>query len=249
MGTPERLKVFIGFDPREMAATVVADHSLKRHCPTADSNYVSILNLKHRGWYTRPTVVKPDGSLWDTLSEAPMSTEHAIARFFVPMLCEYEGWALFVDGDVLFRESIDRLFALRDPSKAVQVVQHPPLPAGGTKKDGAVQQPYPRKNWSSVMLFNCAHPGNRLLGLGILNAWPGRDLHAFNWLVGSDVGALPATWNHLVNVSAPMEDPALVHFTLGIPTLPGHDRDPFADEWFDVARMAGYGFERTRESA
>jgi hypothetical protein len=230
MGTPERLKVFIGFDPREMAATVVADHSLKRHCPTADSNYVSILNLKHRGWYTRPTVVKPDGSLWDTLSEAPMSTEHAIARFFVPMLCEYEGWALFVDGDVLFRESIARLFALRDPSKAVQVVQHPPLPAGGTKKDGAVQQPYPRKNWSSVMLFNNARC--RTLTLDYVNSASGLDLHRFRWLESEDlIGEIPHRWNHLVGYDAPEAAVGNAHFTVGGPYFREWRDCEYADEW------------------
>jgi hypothetical protein len=239
------MRVFIGWDPHEMAASVVADYSLKAHARGSypESRRLTLLELRHRQLYTRPTILWPDGkTLWDEISDAPMSTEHAISRFFIPLLCGYQGWALFVDGDVLFRQDVAALFALADPTYAVQVVQHPPLLAGGTKKAGQAQQPYPRKNWSSVMLFNCGHEANRALTLDVLNSWPGRDLHAFRWLDDDVVGVLPADWNHLVNVSAPSESVALAHFTLGTPNLPGHEADPYADEWFAVAKRAGYYF-------
>ena len=69
------------------------------------------------------------------------------------------GWALFVDCDVVFRGS--PLAMPLDDSKAVMVVKHRPLPAEGTKMDGQAQQAYSRKNWSSVIAFNCDHPANR----------------------------------------------------------------------------------------
>jgi hypothetical protein len=237
------MKVFIGWDPNEMAAAVVADHSLKSRArwPYPESRRLALLEMRAKGLYTRPTEIR-DGSLWDVISEAPMSTEHAISRFFVPTLCDHQGWALFTDGDVLFLDDVAKLFGLANPKYAVMVVQHPPLLAGGTKKDGHVQQPYPRKNWSSVVLWNCGHPAHRLLDLGLLNAATGRDLHRFCWLTDDQIGALPADWNHLVNVSAPSESVALAHFTLGTPNLPGHEADPYAEEWFAVAKRTGYYF-------
>lgn len=243
-------RVFMGWDADEMVPHVVAQHSLFRHATNRHQVQTwRISRLSLVDFYRRPTEVR-DGRLWDVLSDAPMSTGHAIARFFVPFLCRYDGWALFTDGDTLFRDDVRQLFALADPRYAIQVVQHPPQLEEGTKKDGAVQQAYPRKNWSSVMLFNCAHPANvHRLTLDVLNTWPGRDLHRFAWLDDEDIGALPARWNHLVGVSAPDENPALVHYTLGTPDLPGHQHDAFADEWYDVAKVCGYSLPRpTREA-
>lgn len=177
-----------------------------------------------------------------------MSTEHAISRFFVPYLCEYHGWALFVDGDILARADVRELFALADDRYALMCVQHPPLPAEGTKKDGAIQQSYPRKNWSSVVLWNCGHPAHQALTLDALNTWPGRDLHAFTWLRDEEIGALPPDWNYLVNVNALPPYVKIAHFTLGVPATDGHAADPFADEWFAAARMAGYRYDRVEEA-
>lgn len=234
--------VFIGWSANEMEACLVADRSARAHTTIALSyTRVALLRLKALRLYTRPTEVR-DGRLWDVVSDAPMSTEHAISRFFVPMLCDYKGWALFTDGDVLVRSDLGELFAQADPTKAVQVVQHGEERQGGVfKKDGDVQTQYHRKNWSSVMLFNCAHPAHRELTLADLNGRPGRDLHRFYWLRDDEIGALPAGWNYLVNVTTPVPNPVhLAHFTLGIPSLPGHRDDPFADEWWDVAMRIGY---------
>lgn len=233
-------RVFIGWDANEMEACVVAQHSLYRHTSPrfVDVHRISRLTVLRN--YHRPTTQMPNGQLFDEISDAPMSTAHAIARFYVPWLCDYKGWALFTDGDVLFREDIGNLFALADPQYAVQVVQHPPLLEEGTKKAGHIQQSYPRKNWSSVMLFNCGHEANQALTLDVLNSWPGRDLHGFRWLQNDLIGALPAHWNHLIGVNPPDDNPAIVHYTLGVPIVEGHANDPFADEWFNCARVAGY---------
>lgn len=236
-----KLPVWIGWDPREIMAGVVAERSMRVHTTIAlDVRRLALLQLRHKSLYTRPTETR-NGHLWDVISTAPMSTEHAIMRFFVPYLQEYRGWALFVDGDVLVRGDLGALFALADPRYAIQVVQHAPEAQGSLlKKDGAIQTQYARKNWSSVMLFNCGHPANRALDLATLNSRPGRDLHRFCWLRDDQIGALPADWNYLVHVSPPLANPAIVHYTLGAPNLSDHHHDPFADEWWEIARRAGY---------
>ena len=96
------------------------------------------------------------------------------------------------------------------------------------KMDGVVQTSYSRKNWSSVMLFNCDHPANRRLSLWDISNRKGRDLHAFYWLADSEIGDLPAEWNWLVGVQPKPEAPKIAHFTLGGPWFkdwPGAEHD------------------------
>lgn len=239
---PEPLyRVFIGFDAAEMRAWNVAHASLYLHTNRGEVciDRISMLSLGDR--YNRPTTRMPNGQLFDEISGAPMSTGHAIARFHVPALCNYQGWALFTDGDVLFRDDVRHLFALADERFAVQVVQHPPVLDESEKKAGHVQQAYHRKLWSSVVLWNCAHPAHVALTLEVLNSWPGRDLHAFRWLKDDEIGALPARWNWL-----PQDSPALVHYTRGCPDIAGHEHDAFADEWFSAAKLAGYHLDREK---
>jgi hypothetical protein len=127
---------------------------------------------------------------------------------------------------------MDGLFRLCDPAKAVMVVKHNHQPIdGSTKMDGQIQTSYPRKNWSSVCAFNCDHPANRALTFDMVNTAQGRDLHRFTWLQDNEIGELPAQWNWLVGHSDPAVDPSLVHFTDGIPTMPGYENCAFADEW------------------
>lgn len=237
--------IFVGDSWNETIATEVAFASLRACAGTGrgaayQGHLVRRLSrITVSPNYTRGTEIR-DGRLWDTISDAPMSTEHAIARFFVPWLCDYQGWALFVDGDILCRRSIDELFACADERYAVMCVQHGNLLDEGLKKTGDKQTVYPRKNWSSSMLVQCGHPANQALTLDVLNSWPGRDLHGFKWLSDDLIGPLDPRWNWLVNVSPKMEDPAIVHYTEGIPSVPGHETDPYAREWFSYAQKAGY---------
>lgn len=233
-------RIFIGFDAKEMIACNIARYSLLRHTDPAAVEVERICRTSLWRHYHRPTTEMPNGQWFDELSDAPMSTDHAIARFFIPFLCGYQGWALFTDGDVLVRDDIRQLFALADDQFAVQCVKHPPLLDEGEKKSGHIQQAYRRKNWSSVMLLNCGHPANQVLTLDVLNNWPGRDLHAFAWLKDEEIGALPPRWNYLVNVNPFDPNPALVHYTLGVPDVDGHRDDPFAPEWFGIKRVLKY---------
>ncbi len=226
--------IWIGFDPREADAFAVARHSVYRNAilPIRVKGLV-LTDLRTGKLYTRPTEHEK-GRMIDVLSkrddyDGAVSTEFANSRFLVPKLAT--GWALFMDCDVLVRKDLNRLFQLADPSKAVMVVKHDYQPPEGFKMDGQMQTRYARKNWSSVCLWNCDHPANKKLTVDLINTLPGRDLHAFCWLEDDQIGELPPEWNWLVGHSDPAVDPAIVHFTEGTPAMPGHENDPFADEW------------------
>lgn len=241
MIVPPPYQIYLGWDSREWRAFNVASLSIKTHATSAVIVHrLAMSTLKAKGLYTRPTQHREEGGYWDEISQAPMSTGHAIARFFVPYLQQYAGWALFADGDILLRRDIGELFALADDRCAVQVVQHRYAPIDTVKMDGQVQTQYARKNWSSVMLLNCAHPSHRALNLELLNSVPGRDLHRFCWLLDDHIGALPEAWNWLEGHSSPSIDPALCHFTSGVPDMPGYEHVAYADEWYVVARRCGY---------
>lgn len=210
------MKVWIGHDQREQAAYNVAASSLHAHCPDAEAIPLKLDRLASSGLLRRP--MDSRGQLYDLHSNAPCSTQFAISRFMVPILCQ-TGWALFVDCDVVFLADVAELFALVDPSKAVMVVKHNHHGVG-EKMGGLAQTHYPRKNWSSVAMFNCDHPANARLSLQDVNERPGRDLHAFYWLADSEIGELPPEWNWLVNVEPKPKNPKIAHFTLGGPWLP-----------------------------
>jgi hypothetical protein len=223
--------VWIGYEPREQDALEVAAASMRTWSPKADVFTVDLGVLVPKGLYQRP-IERRDGQLWDKISNAPMSTEFAISRFFVPLLAKSLDWAIFMDCDVMLRADIDELFELADPSKAVQVVKHDYRPGESVKMDGQAQTSYPRKNWSSVILWNVQHPANKALTLGKLNSWSGRALHGFQWLDDQFIGELPAEWNHLVGVEPENPDAKLVHFTLGVPSMEGYGNCEHAAEWW-----------------
>ena len=178
--------IYLGFDPREAAAYAVARASAKRRLtqPIAIRGVV-LGRLQELGLYRRPLEWReaPAGNLimWDIISDAPMSTQHANARFLVPHLA-VTGWALFMDGDVLVRGNLARIFDGLDPTKAVYCVKHAHMPPAGVKMDGQEQTRYVRKNWSSVVIWNCEHEANHALTVDVVNSLTGRDLHRFVWL-------------------------------------------------------------------
>jgi lipopolysaccharide biosynthesis glycosyltransferase len=168
-------------------------------------------------------------------SNAPASTEFAISRFLVPMLAQ-TGWALFADCDVVFLDDVTKLLDIADPRYAVMCVQHAAQIGPTQKMNGQAQQAYSRKNWSSVMLFNCDHPANRRLSLVDVQERRGFDLHNFYWLNDSEIGALPAEWNWLVNVEQEPLHPKIAHFTLGGPFTAGWEGADHDTLWYQEQR-------------
>lgn len=225
-------KIYIGFDSRERLAYDVARHSIvKRTNPKeVEIMPIKLASLSKRQILSRP-IEQRDGKMWCPISQAPMATEFAISRFAVPLL-EHKGWVLFVDCDIVCRRDIKELFALVNPKFAVMVVKHGYTPTETTKMVDQPQTTYPRKNWSSVVLWNCDHPSNAKLTKEMLNSVPGRDLHAFSWLSDEEIGELPKQWNWLVGVDgdAPA-DVGILHYTLGGPWLPGWKEAPGDGLW------------------
>ena len=214
------MKVFVGYDPREDIAYQVCKHSIVSKQPTAEVKPLVQKELRDKGWYTRPV---------DKLA----STEFTFTRFLVPELCNFEGWALFMDCDMILTTDIAELFAQADDRYAVMCVQHDYKPKEGTKMDGQTQTVYPRKNWSSAMLINCGHPSNRQLDMDLVNSPEinGAYLHRFSWLQDEEIGSLDHTWNYLVGVYNDIEKPKLIHYTEGGPWFENYRNCEFHQEW------------------
>ncbi len=227
-----KLSLFIGYDPREEDAyNVCAFSATRRSSMPLKVTPIRLDDLRAKGLYRRATETR-DNRLWDVISDAPMSTEFAISRFFTPILSDTQ-WAVFCDCDFLWRDDIAKLFALADDKYAVMCVQHQHAPVESTKMDNQAQLLYARKNWSSLMLWNCAHPANKALTVELINSVPGRDLHRFCWLKDNEIGALPHGWNWLEGHSDPAINPHVVHYTRGGPWF-DHMKDcAHAKDWLD----------------
>lgn len=232
------MKVYIGYDDREREACRVARKTLSEVTNgQVECQFLNIEKLQAHGLLTRPVDYR-EGCDYDLVSNAPQSTRFAVSRFLVPILCQ-EGHALFVDGDVVFREDprnmLDEIGG-HNTGAAVHVVKHDYRPIGDTKMVDQQQTKYPRKAWSSVMLFDCDHPANRRLSLRDINERPGRDLHAFHWLHDAEIGSLDARWNYLVDVDPRPEKIGIAHLTLGGPWLRWWKGGSFDAEWVGAAK-------------
>ncbi|MBX3603201.1 MAG: hypothetical protein KF863_21480 [Rubrivivax sp.] len=236
------MRVFIGYDAREAEAAKVAARSLHRVSGgQLAAELLDVETLRQRGVLTR---IRDERLLaeYDLVSNKLYSTRFNIARFLVPILCQ-NGPALFVDCDVVFvRDPRDILEQLEPPDDlgysgcALWVVQHDHRPRTDLKMVDQVQREYPRKNWSSVMLFNCDHEANRRLSLWDVNNRHRDELHGFYWLHDSEIGELSPEWNWLVGVQPKPQRPAIAHFTLGGPWLPGWKGAEHDELWLEAAK-------------
>lgn len=211
------IRVFIGHDSREVVAWHVLAHSIQSRA----SQPVAIA----------PVMLSQLQDVFRRDNNPLQSTEFSFSRFLVPYLCGYEGWAVFMDCDMLVRRDMAELWALRDDRFAVSVVKHEHVPVETSKFLDAPQTRYAKKNWSSVMLMNCARC--RVLTPEYVSTASGLDLHQFKWLGNDDlIGALPGEWNHLVGYDAPRPDAANVHFTIGGPYFSEYQHCEYSQEWF-----------------
>ena len=199
------IRLFVGYDPKEAAAYHVFCQSVIERTTEPVAFYPL-----HRGLLSHFDG-KRDGSNAFTYS-----------RFLVPLLCDFEGFAIFCDGDMALTQDIAHLWELKSSQAAVSVVKHDYQTKHAVKYVGTKLQceneNYPRKNWSSVILWNCGHASNRVLTREFVEDHQGSFLHRFSWITDDEIGELPHGWNHLVG-----EDPpgpaALYHYTLGVPGI------------------------------
>ena len=209
------LNIYIGYDSKEDIAYRVCKYSiLKRSRSNIKITSLKLYELVAKKLYMRDI---------DPLA----STEFTYSRFLVPALNNYKGWAIFCDCDFIFFEDISNILNDIDKSKAVYCVQHDYTPKEKHKMDGQKQTIYPRKNWSSFILFNCSHPSNKKLNLDLVNSETGSFLHQFKWLEDNEIGSLDERWNWLEGWTSNHNNkkPFAVHYTRG---------GPWFDEWQDV---------------
>lgn len=210
------VKVFIGYDAREAVAFSVLAHSI--HARASEPVSITPLMLSElRGVFTR--------------ERHPLqSTDFAFSRFLTPYLSGYGGWSIFTDCDMLVLDDIANLWRLRDERYAVMVVKHDHQPRESVKFLDQPQTAYPKKNWSSVILFNNAKC--RALSPEYVNTASGLELHQFKWLSDESlIGELPRRWNHLVGYYEETSDVSLVHYTLGGPYFDEYRDCEHADAW------------------
>jgi len=222
IGKNEFLPLYIGYDRKEPEAYDVACYSLKKNCSVSFSVYPLVQRiLRKEGFYYR---AKDEGA----------STEFSLTRFLVPYLSDYKGWALFTDCDVLFLGDVKELFDLADDKYALMCVHHNYIPKEGNKMFNQANSIYPRKNFSSVMLFNCGHRSNRKLHVDAVNRQKPSYLHQFQWLKDEEIGQLDKEWNFLVGeYEDPVTLPKIAHHTLGTPEIknrPEHCKNQMFDE-------------------
>ena len=194
-------RVFIGYDDRQNLAYTTLQHSVYSNCSEPISISPLVLNtlpITRRGL-----------------------TPFTFSRFLVPWLCNYQGWAIFMDLDVLVLGDLAEVFALRDEQYAIQCVN--------------TKQEFER---ASMMLINCAHPSNKILTPDFVEKDNKTAFHKLGWLKKDEIGFLPAEWNHIVGTDAPSDDAKLVHYTQGIPCHPEVKGCEYADDWADVAKAA-----------
>ena len=213
------IRVFIGYDNNEKVAFSTLSHSLLKHA-------------------TQPIAITPIRleNIKDIFVRERLkiqSTEFAFSRFLVPYLCNYSGHAIFMDCDMLSRSDISALWRQRTTKYAVQCVQHDYTPTSTVKFLNQPQTPYPKKNWSSMMLFNNAKC--TALTPDYVNSATGLELHQYKWLENEElIGKINEEWNWLVGEYEHNPNAKLVHYTEGGPYFKNYKNCDYSEEWFDT---------------
>ena len=229
------INVFIGFDPVESVAWHTMTHSIfTRSSRPVALIPINLTNLKNI--YTRERDPK-------------QSNEFSFTRFLVPYLNDYDGYAIYFDCDMMLRTDINEIFdaVTKDPGKAVYIVKHDYEPKNEIKYLNTFQYKYPRKNWSSVILWDCSHPSNKSVTAEYVNNASAMELHRFLWLKDDEIGELDVRWNWLVGeYTAPPNDVKNVHWTVGGPYYEEYKNVDFSQEW--LAEKGAMNFCLQREN-
>ena len=216
----ENIHVYIGYDSN----TAVAYHVLSHSIHARATQPVSITPIK----------LSEIKKIYNHPCEIFQSTEYSFSRFLVPYLNSFRGWALYMDCDMLVLKDIAKLWSLRDPRYAVMCTKHDHIPREQKKALGVPQKIYDKKNWSSLMLMNCARC--TVLTPNYVNNTKGLALHQFDWLKSDKlIGSIPLKWNHLVDFQEiqPLNKIANLHYTLGGPYFSDYTNCGYATVWIN----------------
>jgi len=228
MSENKKVKIYIGFDQRESIAYHAFVQSLIDHASIPlDITPLAVKTLK--GYEEK---------------HKDKSNDFVYSRFLTPFLNDFKGWAIFVDGDMICQTDIKELLDLRDGSKALQVVKHDYKTKANQKYLGNINQDYPRKNWSSVILWNCEHPKHKILTPDFIANESGKYLHRFSWLEDNEIGELPKEWNWLVTEYPNNEQANIIHYTLGTPCFKDYRNTEMADIWLKKYDRLNNGMEK-----
>lgn len=212
------LVVAIGYDVRES----ITFHVLEQSIINRTSVPVAIIPLASQ-------------MLRDFDGQRDGTNSFIYSRFLVPELMDYQGWALYMDSDMLLRDDLAKLWNLRDDSKAVMVVEHDYHTKYRRKLIGTPMEcdnaDYPKKNHSSLILWNCGHPSNRIVNREFAQESPGSVLHRFQWLRDEEIGSLSLEWNWLCGEYQFNAEAKNVHFTIGAPCFSHYAKCDYAGEW------------------
>ena len=222
------IKLFVGFDPREAVAYHVFCNSIIQNTSVP----VQIT----------PLVLSQLQEFNETHDDR--SNDFVYSRFLTPYLSDFKGWAIFADGDMICQGDLKELIDMADPSKAVMVVKHDYQTKATQKYLGNINENYPRKNWSSVILWNCDHPKHKILTPDFVSKQTGKFLHRFSWLDDQDIGELPLEWNWLASEYRVNREAKLIHFTLGTPCFKDYKNSDMADIWYHYYDLSQKGFDQ-----
>ena len=215
------LNLYIGYDTKEKIASDVCEYSVKKN----SSINLTVDLLIKKNLEEKKLLYRKDDKLIDLAI--------TFSRFLVPFLNEYKGWAIFCDCDFLWTGDIKRLLDKKDEKYAVMCVQHDYNPKSEIKMDGRQQLMYPRKNWSSMVLWNCSHPANKKIDINMVNNETGKFLHRFGWLEDKLIGNLDYKWNWLVGwyEETSNNKPEAIHFTEGGPWFENYKNCEYSKIW------------------
>jgi lipopolysaccharide biosynthesis glycosyltransferase len=209
------IPVFVGYDPREAIAYHVCANSIIRNASAPVAIIPVALNL-----FTDYKETHGDNS-----------NHFVYTRFLVPYLMDFRGRAIFIDGDMVVRGDIIELYESLNTGYDVAVVKHDYKTRMPVKYMGAPNEDYPRKNWSSVIVWDCQSYPNRRLTPDFVQKQPGSFLHRFSWIDDDRIQALPIEWNWLPDELGENTDAKLLHYTLGTPCFHEFVDTTQAAEW------------------
>jgi lipopolysaccharide biosynthesis glycosyltransferase len=222
------IPIFIGYDPRESIAFHICVNSI-------------IQNTK------QPVNIIPLSlSLLNNYKEIhkDSSNDFTYSRFLVPYLMNFQDWAIFLDGDMIVKDDISNLWNYRDETKDVMVVKHNYKTKNNVKYLNNKNEDYPKKNWSSVILWNCKKESHKCLTPQFVESSTGLFLHRFSWLDDNNIGNLPLEWNWLVGEYEENINAKLLHYTIGIPSFIEYSDCSMASEWHKQKILMDYCEQR-----